>query len=118
VNQKGLIVASFQKFSCLEQAAASVEQQVALVADVNVEPEIALFFKKFHNHAAKMVYVDCDVVKARLGYVSDYSLKHGLAAYGHKCLGAVVGEWPQACSQTCGKNHCFHVGVQLIFGQG
>ncbi len=81
VHEEWLI--AVEEWTRLEDAATSVEQEVSLVADVDIQSKVVVLFKKINDFLSKVVDVDSDVVETCLGEFYDYSLKHGLAAYFH-----------------------------------
>ena len=106
VYQKRLV--TVQPLACLEDATARVEQQAALVADVQVEPEVAVLLQEVDNHLAEVVDVDGDIVKSSCSQTFDDVLQHGLACNLDHRLGTVIGQGSETGAQTCRKNQCFH----------
>ena len=81
---------------CAQNAAAGVEQLVALVADGYVDAKILLLVEESDDLVAEMMYVHHHVGDAASNNVFDYTLKHRHPVERHQCFGHGVGEWFQS----------------------
>ena len=81
---------------CAQNAAAGVEQLVALVADGYVYAKVILFVEKLNNLVAEMMYVHHHLGDAASNDVFDYTLKHRHPVEWHQCFWHGVGEWFQS----------------------
>ena len=111
VHQERLV--TVQPLAGLEDTAARVEQQAALIANVQVEPEVVVLLQEVDNHLSVVVDIDGDVVKSCCSNTFDDMLQHGLAGNFDHRFGTVVGQGAQSCAQACGKNQRFHCTVGL-----
>ena len=97
-----------QKAAGMEKSASGVEQQAALVANADIDSEVAVGSKELLNLLCKMVDVDNYIGDSGLFYRADYSPQHRLAAYGDEGLGVSEGKRFEPGSQSGGKNQGFH----------
>lgn len=100
---------SSSRGASLQDASARVEQLAPLVADADADAEVAVCLQEVEYLFSEVVDVDDDVVESGLLQTQYHALQHGDAGHGYQSLGHVVGERTQACAQSGGKYHGFHV---------
>ena len=88
MHQERLV--TVQPLARLEDTASRVEQQAALVADVDIESEVVVPLQEVDDHLPVVVDIDGDVVIACCRHTLDDVLQHGLAGNLDHCLGTVV----------------------------
>ena len=96
VNNEWLI--AIQKFPCFEHATTGIEQQIALIADVDIQSKIVMAFQIFNNFVAKMMDIHCDIIYSGSRQMGDYALEHRATTNFHQRLRAVVGERTESCA--------------------
>ena len=111
VHQERLV--PVQEAPGVEDASAGVQQEGALVADVDVQPEVLVGVEEVDNLLPTVVDVDGDVPEAGILQFQDNPLEERDAGHGHQGFGHLVGEGAEACAQPCGKYQGFHCSAVL-----
>ena len=97
----------------LLDAATRLEQSFALVADADVEAEVAVGIEVVDNLLCKMMHVDHDALESGILQFHDDMMKQRLSSDGYQCLWHRVGKGFQAGSQPCRKDHCLLHGCKV-----
>ena len=97
-----------EPFTRLQYSATGVEQQAALVADVDIHAKAVVFSHIINDFLTKVMHIDYYIIKTMLHQILNHAPEHRLPGNFHKSLGAVVGERSEARAESGGKNHCFH----------
>ena len=89
-------------------SAAGVEQEVAFVADGDVDAEIPILLEKIDYLVAEMMHIHHYVADAARYDIANYAFEHSHAGEFYERLGRVVGEWAQSSAKSGCKYYCFH----------
>ena len=114
VHQERLV--PVQEGAGVEDAPAGVQQEGALVADVDVQPEVPVGVEEVDDLLPTVVDVDGDVPEAGILQFQDNPLEERDAGHGHQGFGHLVGEGAEACAQPCGKYQGFHCSTIWLSG--
>ena len=114
VHQERLV--PVQEGAGVEDASAGVQQEGALVADVDVQPEVPVGVEEVDDLLPTVVDVDGDVPEAGILQLQDDPLEEWDAGHGHQGFGHLVGEGAEACAQPCGKYQGFHCSTIWLSG--
>ena len=114
VHQERLV--PVQEGAGVEDASAGVQQEGALVADVDVQPEVPVGVEEVDDLLPTVVDVDGDVPEAGILQFQDNPLEERDAGHGHQGFGHLVGEGAEACAQPCGKYQGFHCSTIWLSG--
>ena len=99
---------------CLTDAASGIQQQVCLIRQAYVKPEIAVSLKKLPHRSSKVVYVDYETVKTGSLQMTQLMLKHGTAGHLDQCLGAVRCVLTQPGAKSGSKNKGIHSSMRFF----
>ena len=91
-----------------KDSAAGVEQEVAFVADGDVDAEIPILLEKIYYLVAEMMHIHHYVADAARYDIANYAFEHSHAGEFYERLGRVVGERTQSSAKSGCKYYCFH----------
>src|SRR5215471_2941916 len=90
------------------QSAAGIEQNV-FSRDLDMHAEIMVGLQVLDHHVRKVMDIDNDVSNSESAQSRERDLEQRLAGYLHKRLRPMIGERPQASTQTCSEDHRLHL---------
>ena len=97
-----------EPFTRLQYSATGVEQQAALVADVDIHAKAVVFSHIINDFLTEVMHIDYYIIKTMLHQILNHAPEHRLPRNLHKSLGSVVGERAEARAESGSKYHCFH----------
>ena len=97
-----------EPFTRLQYSATGVEQQAALVADVDIHAKAVVFSHIINDFLTEVMHIDYYIIETMLHQILNHATEHRLPGNFHKSLGAVVGERSEARAESGSKYHCFH----------
>src|SRR5579864_1956426 len=95
----------------LLQSAAGIEQDIVFARDLNTHSEVVVILQVIDNHVGEVMHVDDYVLDSEGGETAKGDLQQRVPGNFYQCLGAVIGQGPQAGTEPCGKNHGLHVAA-------
>ena len=106
ISERRLI--ALKEVAGFKYSAAGVEQEVAFVADGDVDAEIPLLLEKIDYLVAEMMHIHHYVGDAARYDIANYAFEHSHAGEFYERLGRVVGERMQSSAKSGCKYYCFH----------
>ena len=92
-------------FYRLPDAAASVEQQIAFVADYDFFTITGMPSDMFDDHICMVMYIDHDSVESMANEIIGHSVEHRDSVYLDQGFRTSVGDRLQSCAESGGEYH-------------
>ena len=95
----------------LLQSAASVEQDIVFARDLDAHAEVVVLLQVVDDHVGEVMHVDDHFPDSEGGEAAKGNFQQRVSGDFHQGLGTIVGQGPQAGTESRGEDHGLHVAA-------